>query len=482
MKLLNNKNLCLFLIVLVYATLTVLCLNNCYFWDNIFYSGTKADWFYSTFFKSLSIPDASLLGRVLTTVGFYPPTMSIMTAFLWKLLGRSLWVSHAFVFLWAIILIYNTWKLIRVLFPENIVGWILLITLLETTILSQFSIAGLDIILFAAFVISLRAILEQKRLILSIGIFFLCLIQIRGLFIGVTLLLVDNYYQYRLCGTKLKITCFFKTLLPYLPTFILIFTYLTFYFIFHNRVNSTSILSSHYSLPNGVEKIIRHLLEFGLRSIENGRIAIWLIAIYVVFKGLKYKTKLSLESSTLLLLFLLTIGLYFILIFITQMPFSARYFIPHFFVLTLLSIQELRKYLNGKKLTFVFIIILLFELTGHFWIYPDRIAKSWDCTLAHLPYYALRADCFQYIDEQKLDYKDISGGFCLYGNRRFVELCNTDKIVGTDANRKYFIYSNISNVEDSFLEELRNPTRWIPIRRFEKGVVVITIYEQKNHK
>ena len=123
-------------------------------------------------------------------------------------------------------------------------------------------------------------------------------------------------------------------------------------------------------------------------------------------------------------------------------------------------------------------LVLCFELTGHFWIYPEKIAKSWDCTLAHLPYYELRTECFNYIDLQKLDYKDISAGFCLYGNRRFIEMKNEDKTIGADTNRKYFIYSNISNVEDSLAEELKNKAHWIPIKRFEKGFVFITIYER----
>jgi hypothetical protein len=70
----------------------------------------------------------------------------------------------------------------------------------------------------------------------------------------------------------------------------------------------------------------------------------------------------------------------------------------------------------------------------------------------------------------------------LYGNRLFIELCDTDKTVGTSTNNKYFIYSNISNVDDSFLEELKNPARWNPVRQFEKGLVVITIYENKNYQ
>ena len=230
-------------------------------------------------------------------------------------------------------------------------------------------------------------------------------------------------------------------------------------------------------MPNGISRIIRHFAEFGLRSVENGRIAIWIIGIYATFITLKKNYKLTPEYKAVLMSFLLLTGLYILFIFITQMPFSGRYFIPQFFLLTLLAMMGLNKFFNEKKMIFTFIVVLVFELSGNLWIYPDKIAKSWDCTLAHLPYYELREKCFNYIDQQKLNYNEISAGFCLYGNRDYIELRNEGKSVGTNEKCKYFIFSNISNVEDSFANELKNETHWIPIKKFEKGFVYITLYK-----
>jgi hypothetical protein len=164
------------------------------------------------------------------------------------------------------------------------------------------------------------------------------------------------------------------------------------------------------------------------------------------------------------------------------MPFSGRYFMPQFFLLTILAMLGLNKFVSIKKTRIVFILILIFELTGNLWIYPERIAKSWDCTLAHMSYYELREECFNYIDQQKLDYNHISAGFCLYGNRGFTELKNEGKKVSTDTNCQYFIFSNISNVEDTFADELKNQTHWTPVKKFEKGFVTITIYRNVLYK
>ena len=480
MKLEYKSNLIYpFIVILVYALLTVLSMNNCYFWDNIQQISKEAHWFYQTDFKSLLMP-AQNSGAEIIATGYHPPLMGILTAGLWKIFGCKLWVSHVFSFLWALVLIYNCWKLLLKLLPENIAGWALLIVMLESTLLAQFSIASPDFILFTAFIVAFRAVLENKKILLAFAVFFLCCINMRGIFVGAILFLVHSYYTFLQSEKKASTRSYFKIIIPYLPTILILAVYFTYYFTARGWFFAESSDSNHYTLPTGIGRIIKHLAEFGLRSVENGRIIIWAIGIYVAIDIIKSKRPLKTEYKTILLFFLLLTGLYVLFIFITQMPFSARYFMPQFFLLTLLVLLKINKLFCFKKNRIYLIAILLFELSGNLWVYPDRIAKSWDCTLAHFPYYELREDCFNYIDQQKLDYKDISGGFCLYGNRRFIELTKEDKTVGTDNNSKYFIYSNISNIDDTFAEELKNKSLWTPIKTFEKGFVSIIIYQNLN--
>lgn len=464
-----------FLVVLIYAFLTAVCINHCYFWDNIQQISKEAHWFYRTDFHQFLMPSQNSGSEIVAT-GYHPPLMGIMTAALWKVFGYKIWVSHVFVFFWAIILIYNVWKIIKSLFPDKYVGWVLLITLLESALLTQFSIASPDFILFTAFIVSLRAVLENKPYLLSIGVFFLCCINMRGIFVGTILLFVHFYYVYIKTSTRLNIRSIIKITTPYLPTFFLLVLYFTYYFLAKGWFFNDSTENSHYSLPNGIGRIIKHFAEFGLRSVENGRIIIWLIGIYVTFVTLRKKTKTTPEFKTIFLFFILLTSLYILFVFITQMPFSGRYFMPQFFLLTLFALLGISNIYSERKMKITLILILCFELSGNLWIYPDRIAKSWDSTLAHLPYYELRQKCFNYIDQQKFDYHQISAGFCLYGNRCFAELKNEGKTVGIDENCRYFIYSNISNIEDSFAAGLKNQAHWIPIKKFEKGEVYITIY------
>jgi len=472
----SKKNtIFLVLTVFVYSLLTILSLNNCYFWDNIQQISKEAHWFYLNDFKTLLIPTDS--GSDIVATGYHPPLMGIMTAALWKVFGYRLWVSHVFIFFWATLLIYNVRKLVSLLFPENYAGWVLFILLIESSLLTQFAIGSPDFILFTAFVISLRALLEKKTWILSVGIFFLCCINMRGIFVGVILFFVHYYYFIALQNQKkTNFKSVIKFISPYLPTFFLLTAYYIYYFIVNGWFFNGSTDTGHYSIPHGSSRIIKHFAEFGLRSIENGRFLIWFTGIYIAFVTVKSKLKLSLQEKILLLFLILLLSLYILFIFITQMPFSARYFMPQFFLLTILTLLGAVKFFDKRKLKLVFLFFIFFELTGNLWIYPEQIAKSWDCTLAHIPYYELRKECFNYIDSKKFDYNDISGGFCFYGKRDYIELNKEEKAIGNNFNNKYFIYSNISNVSDSMSDALHNPENWTPIKSFKRWPVFITIF------
>jgi hypothetical protein len=478
----NAKKNIIFLLTVagIYLLLFIYSFQFCFFWDVIQQISKEAYWYYKTNFSE-SLLIHPLPGLEITPTGYHPPILTVITAILWKVFGYELWVSHAFTLCWAILLIYNSWKLFSMFIPEKWVGWTLLIMLLESTIVTQFVIASPDFILLTAFVISLRAILQRKPVWLAIGLIFLCCTNMRGIFAGAILFVSHLYYDFYVINRKkYSIKKCLKLLLPYSPVFLLLLIYFLFYF-FNNPwffADKDGTYSSHYSLPENITMIIKHLASFVIRLTENGRFVIWLLAGYLIFVIIKNKIKLSGEEKMLGLFFILITGLYLLFVFITQMPFSARYFMLHFYVLSLFVIRLLADKWSDKKLKNTFIVILFFTITGHCWIYPEKIAQCWESTLLHTSYYELRKECFDYIDENHWDYDDVSAGFCLYGDQGYIELKNEGKTVKKlDLNSKYFIYSNISNLEDESVNELKNTTCWIPVKNFKKGCVFITIYK-----
>jgi len=142
----RKQFLFIFFIISIYTLLTIVCWNHCYFWDNIQQISKEAHWFYQNNFSSLIIPIHSSSDEIVPT-GYHPPLMGIMTAALWKIFGYHLWVSHFFVFCWFFILLYQTIKLLQLIFPQKYASGALIIVLLEATVLTQFAIASPDFII-----------------------------------------------------------------------------------------------------------------------------------------------------------------------------------------------------------------------------------------------------------------------------------------------------------------------------------------------
>ena len=61
-------------------------------------------------------------------------------------------------------------------------------------------------------------------------------------------------------------------------------------------------------------------------------------------------------------------------------------------------------------------------LSGNFWVYPQPISTGWDSTLAHLPYYKLRNEMLQYIDNQGIKCSDVGTAFPNWRPSKLVDL------------------------------------------------------------
>ncbi|MDR2824503.1 MAG: glycosyltransferase family 39 protein [Prevotellaceae bacterium] len=476
-------NIFVLIVAAVYAVLTVVAWDFCYFWDAVQQVSKEAHWFYLTDFSSLLIPSENAFG--ITSTGYHPPLLSMLTAALWKVFGYKIWVSHAFTAICAALLIYNLWKLLLNFLTKKYAGWVLLILLLEPAVLSQFVIVSPDFIIFTAFIIAFRAIFERKTVILSITMIFLCCINIRGAFVGAALFICNIFYEISANNSeksqRFSIQRFTKILLPYLPVLLLLTAYYLYYFSQNGWFfgNGKSAYEEHYKMPREFSFVVQQWAAYVLRSIECGRIIIWLLSFYVFYIIFKNKINIAPRPKTLLVFVIIMYVLYFVLISVTQMPFGTRYFIPQFFALTLFALIFLIENVNFVKMKIIFAVILLFEITGHFWVYPEKIAQSWDSTLAHIPYYELRRETFRFIDDNKFIYNEIAGGFVISGNNKFIQLADTNAIIGGDMEHaKYFLYSNISNLNDEKIAELKNPQLWIPIKTFKKCAVFITVYKR----
>ena len=162
---------------------------------------------------------------------------------------------------------------------------------------------------------------------------------------------------------------------------------------------------------------------------------------------------------------------------------AHRYFMPLNITFSFLTATVLFSDMTSKKtkyiLTFLWFTILI---SGNFWKYPPKIAQGWDSTLAHLPYYNLRHEAIEYLDQHNINFKEVGSFFPNVASFDKLDLNNDNRNFNNfDKKMTYVFYSNVYNIEDNVYEEITDKNKYIPIKKFENKGIYIIIYK-KNPK
>lgn len=476
-----TRNASLVIVVLIYLIISFLSSDKPYFWDNVQQTSKEAHWFYEKGFSSLVLPGFSENSEIVGT-GYHPPLMGLMTALLWQIFGKHLWISHAFVLIWALLLIFFVFRLSKIFLPESVVNYALPVMLLEPTLLAQIYIASPDIVLLTSLVMALVAIFENRKLLLLVSLIFLVLINGRGMLTGGLLFIVNVVYVFAVRKEIPLPNRIIKVVIPYIPALTLLLGYFYLYFSTNGWFfsNADSPWLEEWQAPEGWREILKNIFAFGLRLIENGRIIIWLFALWLI-KDITVKKMLKdylgSQVFSLVLLTTMLFGLFLYFAVTTKMVIGSRYYMGLILLLTLIVFKGLSQRVFVKKIRSLTILMLFLLISGHFWIYPYKISKAWDATLAHIPYYDLREECINYLKSNQYDFSTVAGGFGFSGNQKYVDLKDRGVIYSNNPESEYFIYSDISNLPDPFLEALENPNKWQEIKTFKKGAVVVKLYK-----
>jgi len=136
--------------------------------------------------------------------------------------------------------------------------------------------------------------------------------------------------------------------------------------------------------------------------------------------------------------------------------------------------------LNPKLSRMIYIISLAGLISGNFWIYPDQIAKGWDSTLAHLPWYKIRSEMIQYIENEKIPFDQVGTDFPNTATFENIDL-NGRNVSFPEKNMQtnpYIFYSNIFNgFSDQELNDLK--TKWIVVKDIERCGVKGVLYKRR---
>ena len=462
----------------LYAIIAIICVNNCFFFDTIQLSSLHASWYYDNNFSYFLLPENIDSG--------HPPLNGMMLALLWNIFGRSLWVGHVFTAIWTAVMIYQCMKLCENLFSKKIAMYVSLVVLLDATLLSQSALVSPDIILMACLFTALRAVLENRKILLAFSILFLSLISMRGMMCTGAIFFFYAYHQYK----TLRTITFGKVaiaVIPFLPGVLLAFSFLIYHYY------KLGWIGYHANMPwaSCFEKI-ESFREFGRniiimiwRFIDFGRLIIWILffyAIYLLYKNRKSNISFSYQQISIIFLFILLLLISSYSFLLHKMLSGHRYLSPHYVLITLITFIILDKYCSLKKLKIIAVFSALVLLSGNFIKYPEKISTGWDSTLSHLPFYGLREQMLEYIKEHNIAWEDISAGFGVYGNQNDIDLSSPKDIIIKNTTETepttYFIYSNISNMDDDSIEMLKQEDKYALIKKFERGYIFIALYKK----
>jgi hypothetical protein len=444
------------------------CSQNPFFWDTILNSRI-AHWYLETGFSSVFIPESLDAG--------HPPFFSLYLALGWKLLGRSLWVSHLMMLPLLLMVVWNYFQLARRYVQAKYLPWAMLLLFLEPTFLAQSSMMSADILLLAGFLLSLNAITGGRRGWLFLGLLLMAAVNVRGIYSCGLVFAMDAWLQW----SKNRRFAW-QSLPPYLVAGLVTAIWL---WLHHRQVGwwlapPPETYGAHRELL-GLGGMARNIGIIGWRIADFGRVFLWAILLLAILLGIKgdwTEPRSSGETLKLVLVALLGLSLLFIPF---SNPIGPRYYLIVFLLGNLLFLQFLQSFRYGKAQVATFLVAVIFLLSGHFWVYPDTIAKPWDGSLAHFPYFRLRSQMIEYVSSSGLNPSQIATDFPNIQGDRYSDLSDRadwafETIEGKPLEAcEYVMQSNIFNgFSDEELFALQKD--WALVHEVKSWQVYIRLY------
>lgn len=473
-----QDNVVTYLPYFVYAIIIVLSLDKCFFFDTIQLSSLHASWYYDNNFHHFLLPDSIDSG--------HPPLNGMLLALLWKIFGKSLWVGHAFMSIWIFIFIYQLQKTCEHLFDQPIAKYVALVVLMDATILGQSLLVSPDIILIASFFTAINAIFDSRKIMLTIALLILALISMRGMMCTAALFFFYWFIQY-----KKKEPFSFKVLvarsLPFLPSTLLAFGFLGYHYYVKGWIGYHKDMpwAESFQKIHSLKAFGRNVVIMAWRFLDFGRFFIWIVLLFGLVKLLKRRTQdkfsfTTFEKSILFLFVVLLVPFCYSFLFHKQLS-GHRYLLPLLTLVTIFTFILLEKSYPLKKIKTIAIVLSVLLFSFNFIRYPEKIATGWDSTLSHYPFYELRKQMLGYISQNNISTENIASGFCIAGHQNDVDLLSSNIFIKGESHYTtcdYFIYSNINNLPDDIIDAIKDQTKFVLIKKFEKGNVFIALYKK----
>lgn len=438
-----------------------------FFWDNSIQLAVPANYYYENNFSTMYLPDAITTG--------HQPFTGMYLALGWKIFGRSIEISHWLIWPFVFGVFYQLFRFIRYFLTEKKAAWIAFgATIIESVVIAQLSLLTFEIFHIFFFLATINAILRKEKIWITFWFIGLMLVSLRATMSGIGIV-AFVFFRQILLEKKFRISDYWV----FVPGFIVFGLFLfSFYeargWIIHNTVSKSWEKSAQYSDLKGMA---RNTFIFFWRLFDLGKIIFLLLFFYIVFKS--FKTK-SLDKNFLIIV-LIAFG-QFLIFFVTTIPYQNsighRYVLPVTLPFAVGIVYWFLK--NERKHQFFVWYIFAYMILGYIWIYPLRIAKSWDAMPLHWTYYSVWRDMRNYVDEHKIPTEKIRTFFPNTALFKNIDLEKSNREYGIGgANEEYVIFSNVYNEPDETIDELFNSGKFVPVHTEEKGAVYMILFKEK---
>ncbi len=457
---------------LFYTAIIILVVNTPFFWDKDVIISKRALWFVENTF-SLNLPNSYDNG--------YAPVLSLILASLWKLFGKSLPVGHLLMLPFAIGVIYQFYRFLCYLSDnKRFINLTMLLLLIDTTVLSQIVVVSNDLLLVFFFFLSLNAILYKKRGWLYLSLLFLSLSHMRGVMACLIVFVFEICVIFRTTKDFTSVIRKSVTLVPqYLPAAVIFLAYQ----LYHYR--QTGWIITHDDSPwiECFETVDfkGFIFNTGIliwRLFDFGRVFLWIIPFVFFVMVIRGRWESDSKTDSLAILIIISSIVLFPAMLIYKVLSSHRYLLPLYMLVTMLSGYIL--FVKMPKFRYTraaYVVLFLSLISGNFWIYPDKIAKGWDSTIAHLPFHSLRKKMVNYIENNHIPFSEVGSDVPNTYQQKITHLTDDERYFHLKDinNDQYIFYSNVFNMfTDEEIDELKN--HWILEKEYRCIQIKVQLY------
>lgn len=411
-----------------------------FFWDTVQLGSKHAHFFHDNGLRWSVLPQAIDSG--------HPPVFGYYLAWMWWWLGKTLAVSH-----WAMLPFVTGSVVLLFRLGERIGGsgrygaGLVLLAAADPVLAAQSGLVGPDIALFFFFLLAVWALWEHRPWWAAAGVLGLCAVSLRGMMTATGLLLWQLYLWWfsDARGSSLREEMPFCRRIPtreftssrwfslssrlfyrravglgscswrWIAVFLPGFAFALWFLWWHRQAagwtgfHAGSPWAPAFEPARGVEAL-RNAVVLGWRWADFGRLFEWL-GLIALWSALPKGRRWAAMHPWLALLFCLLLVLSPSALFYQNLS-AHRYFLPGFGALHLLVWQgictapmaDVRRWAIAAGVT-------LGLVSGNFWLYPHGVAMGWDATLAHRPYYALRAAAVRFLEKEGIPLERVGTAF-----------------------------------------------------------------------